>query len=243
MAAEQVGPRGGIVLLRNTVGGQAFCTAHKSQTVYHGPVVYAEDPYRRLERASSDFELLLLLVFLKDAGHRAQREYRFAVWAEQEPAEDRVDLDVSPALVDAMWRPREEPEGSGFLSAGAEGWSAVEELDDRRSSRAGVRVEALPAFAGIGNPTVAPRRYDFNRLPEDLREAATAYATVEALREAVERTDAAGRATAAAAWHAEPIVRSFCSTFGDDIAGVAVNENGFVVITAERSSGCGGDLA
>ena len=48
MAAEQVGPRSRIVLLRNTVEGQVFCTAHKSQTVYHGPVVYLDAPYRRL---------------------------------------------------------------------------------------------------------------------------------------------------------------------------------------------------
>ena len=36
--AEQAGPRGQSVLLRSTVDEQAFCTAHRSQTVYHGPV-------------------------------------------------------------------------------------------------------------------------------------------------------------------------------------------------------------
>ena len=56
MAAQQAGPRGRIVLLRNTVDGRTFCTAHKSQTVYHGPVVYADDAVRRLEAASSDLE-------------------------------------------------------------------------------------------------------------------------------------------------------------------------------------------
>ena len=97
-------------------------------------------------------------------------------------------------------------------------------------------MEALPAFAGIGDPTVAPRRYDADRLPGDLREAATAPATVGALREAVERTDAPGRpAAAAAAWHAEPIVRFFRSIFGEGIAGVRVDENSFIVITAELS--------
>ena len=44
-----------------------------------------------------------------------------------------------------------------------------------------------------------------------------------------ERSDAPSRGRA----HAEPIVRFFCSTFGDGIAGVGVNEDGFVVITAE----------
>ena len=46
MVAEQVGPQGRTVLLRNTVDGEAFSTAHRSQTVYHGPVVYSDDPYR-----------------------------------------------------------------------------------------------------------------------------------------------------------------------------------------------------
>ena len=39
----------------------------------------------------------------------------------------------------------------------------------------------------------------------------------------------------AAAWHAEPIIRFVCSTFGDGIAGVRVTEDRFIVITAEFS--------
>ncbi|MCY4119984.1 MAG: hypothetical protein OXG72_03580 [Acidobacteria bacterium] len=77
MATEQAGPRGRIVLLRNTVNSRTFCMAHKSQTVYHGPVLYLEDQYQRMECASSDLELILLLVFTKHAAHRSQREYRF----------------------------------------------------------------------------------------------------------------------------------------------------------------------
>ena len=99
---------------------RTFCRAHRSQTVYHGPVVYAEDPYRRLERASSDLELLLLLVFLKDAAHRAQRDYRFAVWTDDEPAGGLVDLEIWPALLDVMQRSRPEGERSGFVSSGVE---------------------------------------------------------------------------------------------------------------------------
>ena len=147
MAAEQVGPRGGILLLRNTVDGQTFCTAHKSQTVYHGPVVYLDDPYRCLESASSGLELTLLLVFMKHAAHRGQREYRFLVWTEDVPAEDVVDLEVSPALVDAMWKPRQVPEGSGFVRASAEDYSAVEDADANDASGARARIETLPAAA------------------------------------------------------------------------------------------------
>lgn len=135
MAAEQAGPRGRTVLLKNTVDGQVFCTAHRSQTVYHGPAVYPDDPYRRLQSASSDLELLLLLVFMKHATYRGQREYRFAVWTEEEPAEDRVDLKVSSAVLDAVQRPRKAPEGSGFVSAGLEESTAIEDAEEGGGSR------------------------------------------------------------------------------------------------------------
>ena len=148
MVAEQAGPRGRIVVLRNAVEGRTFSTAHKRQTVYHGPVAYLDDPYRRLESASSELELALLLVFLKKTARRAQREYRFAVWAEDEPAEDTLDLGVSAALVDAMGKPRPEPEGSGFVPGPAEYLSRA-------------RVETLPAFVGAG--AAAARRGDAAR--------------------------------------------------------------------------------
>ena len=38
---------------------------------------------------------------------------------------------------------------------------------------------------------------------------------------------------AAAAWHAESIVRFLCSTYAGRIAGVRANQDGFMVITAE----------
>ena len=174
-------------------------------------------------------------MFLKHATYRAQREYRFAVWAEDEPKEDLVDLEGSPALLDAMQRPRKAPEGSGFVSAGLEESSAVEEAEEGGGSRTRVRVEALPAVAGYGNPTVRPWRND-ERLPHDLREKTTTYAAIEAMRGAVARSDASGqRDAAAAAWHAEPIVRFFCSAFGDGIVGVRVSEESFIVITATFS--------
>ena len=237
MVAEQAGLRGRIIVLRSAVEGRSFRTAHKSQTVYHGPVVYLDNPVRRLEGASSELELSLLLVFLKDAAHRAQREYRFAVWAEDDPVEEALDLDVSPALVDAMRKPRSQPEGSGFVRAGAAEYSAVEELEGDGSSRARARVETLPAFLGAASPTVAPRPHDAESLPGDLRETATVRAAVEALHEAVGMADAGCRKdAAAAAWHAEPVLRLLCSAFGCVIAGMRVSEEGFIVVTAEPSA-------
>ena len=238
MAAEQAGPRGRIVLLRSTVEGRTLCTAHRSQTVYHGPVVYVDDPVRCLESASSELELSLLLVFLKDAAQRAQREYRFLLWAEDEPAEDVLDLAVSPALVDAMRKLRPQPEGSGFVRPGAAEYSVVEELTGGGLSRA--RVETLPAFLGAGSPTVEPRPSDAETLPGDRRETTTVRAVVEALREAVDAADAGCRKdAAAAAWHAEPALRFLHAALGSRVAGVRVNEDGFIVVAAEFSGGAG----
>ena len=237
MVAEQARPRGRIVLLRSTVEGRTFSAVHRSQTVYHGPVAYLDDPCRRLESASSALELALVLVFVKPAAHRAQREYRFVVWAEDEPAEDVLDLDVSPALVDAMRKPRPEPEGSGFVRPGAAEYSAVE---DAAGDGSRARVETLPAFFGAGSPTVAPRSQDAERPPGDPRETAAASPAVEALREAVDRADAGSRKqAAAAAWHAEPVLRFLSAAPGCRIAGVRVNEDGFIVATAELSAAGG----
>ena len=61
-----------------------------------------------------------------------------------------------------------------------------------------------------------------------------ASATVKVLRAGVDGVAATCRQEAAAtAWHAEPIVRFFCSTFSDGLAGVGVSEDNFIVITAE----------
>ena len=105
------------------------------------------------------------------------------------------------------------------------------------SSRARARVETLPAFLGAGSPVVAPRPHDAETLPGDLREAATVRSAVETLREAVDAADAGCRKdAAAAAWHAEPVLRFLCTAFGCAIAGMRVNEDGFIVATAELSA-------
>ena len=153
------------------------------------------------------------------------------VWAEREPDEDRVDLAVSQALAEAMQRPRRQPESGGLLLPGVSESSSVEELRGP-GQPAGVRVQALPAFLEGRQPAVAPRPHDGETLPADLRETAAVRAAVEALREAVGRSDAAGRQdAAAAAWHAEPIVRLLCSFFEAGIAGVQVNDDNLIVIT------------
>ena len=91
----------------------------------------------------------------------------------------------------------------------------------------------LPVLAGPADPAVAPRRDEVGRLPGGLREGTPAHAGLDVLREAVAKSDAASRkATAAAAWHAEPIVRLICSTFSAGIVGVRVSDGSRIVITA-----------
>ena len=182
VVAEQVGPQGRTVLLRSAVGGRVLRTAHRSQTVYHGPVVYADDPYRRLESASSVLELALLRVFMKPTAHRGQREYRFALWADAQPGSDRADLKVSPALIDAMQRPAHEPERASFVPASvgepapSRKWTIPPRQEFKWSSRR--RRPSRPSTI----PTIAPPRYRAEDLPADLHETATVRAAVEALR-------------------------------------------------------------
>ena len=84
---------------------------------------------------------------------------------------------------------------------------------------------------------VAPRPRDVATPPGDPRETAAAYAAVKALREAVDAADAGCRKdAAAAAWHAEPLLRFLSAALGGRVAGVRVNENGFIVVTAELSA-------
>ncbi len=207
-----------------------FRTAHRSQTLYHGPVVYADDPCWRLESASSALEFALLRVFTKPAAHRGQREYRFAAWTHGESAPDRLDLEVSPALLDAMRRPPDQSEGGGLTSSVLGEPDPVEEVDHRSPSGVHVLVEAPLA----GYPAVVPQLHGAEGLPGDLRETAAVRAAVEALRAAVGRLDAdSSRDAAAAAWHAESVVQFFCSTYAGTIAAVRVNEDSLIVIRAE----------
>ena len=88
--------------------------------------------------------------------------------------------------------------------------------------------------ADTHRPAITPPRYGVEDLPADVRETAAAHAAVEALRVAVDLFDGeAGRDAVAAAWHAAPVVRLFCSTYGGAVTGVRVNEDRFVVLRAE----------
>ena len=100
MVASQLGPLGAEVPYTHPLSKQR--TMHPSQTVFHGPVAYVDDPYTYVEAATNPFELMLRSVFFKHARFRDQREYRFVVWTEAEPAELTIDLEVSPDMLAAL---------------------------------------------------------------------------------------------------------------------------------------------
>ena len=234
MAAEQIGPRGRTLTLRSTADGQMFGTPHRSQTVYHGPVVYADDPYRRLESASSVLEFTLLLIFMKPAAHRAQREYRFGM----DGGRAARSVGGLGSLAGAARRDAEAAEGARgqrsrvrrrgrVLGRGGSGRG-------RPVRRANAGRGAAPSSRGLRSwrrRATTPRAWQTS-----CARRRRAHAAVEALRAAVGRLDAASSsAAAAAAWHAEPVVRLFCSTYGGGIAGVRVSDDSFIVITADVS--------
>ena len=100
MVASQLGPLGAEVTYTHPLSKHR--TMHASQTVFHGPVAYVDDPYIYLEDAANPFEVMLRSVFFKHARFRDQREYRFVVWTEAEPEELTIYLDVSPDMLAAL---------------------------------------------------------------------------------------------------------------------------------------------
>ena len=103
MVAEQLGPRDKVKELDSRFGDfRRAQTGLSGQTVFHGPVIYADDPYEAITNVSSDFERLLLPFFLKRVKFQDQREYRFAVWAEEEPPEKFPILNISFAMLGSL---------------------------------------------------------------------------------------------------------------------------------------------
>ena len=114
MVAEQLGPRDKEKHLESRFGDlNNNRIGISGQTVFHGPVIYVDDPYEVITRVTSEVESLLLPFFLKRAKFRDQREYRFVIWAEEEPSEASFILDMSLAMLgslkERLVRPSRQP--------------------------------------------------------------------------------------------------------------------------------------
>ena len=109
MVAEQIGPRGkkdDAYLNGTRNGATAVRTQHKSQLVFHGPVVYADSPYETIAGEENEDMRMALMLFVKPITHAAQREYRFVVM-NGGAAEETVLLRIPGMMRDAL--PPKEP--------------------------------------------------------------------------------------------------------------------------------------
>ena len=107
MVASQLGPRGGPMTFTHGFAKQK--TIHLSQSVFHGPVAYVDNPYAYVASAANPFETMLRSAFFKHTRFRNQREYRFVVWCENEPADLIVYLAVSQDMRDSLAIADEQP--------------------------------------------------------------------------------------------------------------------------------------
>ena len=234
MVAEQLGPRGKDDEMTHTFHGEhKIRTMHKQQVVYHGPVIYSDNPYRTISNSTSDFQFLLRSIFVKDIKFRDQREYPFAILSEGEPSdeEETVDLDASPDLLGTL---REEPR-----------WSPEQVLPTIVSTEQDVstslpmtrKLTSLLDIPESSTIRYAPHTYTDDP-PDDVHEILTEYFGVRALKGAVqeainrrEKGEAQNVEIASAAWHAEPIVRHLCSAFSDPIESISIGEENLIEIT------------
>ena len=98
IVADQIGPQGD-PRGKMTHNSSGSVTYHRSQGVFHGPVVYVDDPYGYVIEATSVMDRALRAAFSKTKEYENQREYRFVIWAHQEPSESTSDLEVSPEMM------------------------------------------------------------------------------------------------------------------------------------------------
>ena len=104
MVAEQLGPKGQEGSLSNTTGGnETEKTAHKTQWVMHGPVVYVDSVYDTLDGITDGKCRIAASIFTKSREYAAQKEYRFVVLNEGAD-EETVLLQVSGMMKDALKR-------------------------------------------------------------------------------------------------------------------------------------------
>ncbi len=249
MVAERLGPQGQVTNLNHSFGEVSKSrTSHRSQVIFHGPVIYVDDPYAAIANASSKDEFLLRSVFVKGIKFQDQREYRFAIWTEEEPSAETVDIDVSFAMLGAMEDRLEgatqavpptciPPDKSADSRA-----TRIEYGDEPVTEEQGTAYSFFPGIRSGPSPldfiesnyfaSVAPFSFDTKGLPHDLREMIATYSVLVSLQFLVRCVKGERKAeAAAAAWHAEPCIRRLCSIFEEPIEDISISDSNFVVVT------------
>lgn len=216
-------------------------TSHASQMLFHGPVIYVDEVYGTISSAPSDIEKVFLSVFVKERRFAAEREYRFAVWSEDEPSPDPVILDVSLAMLASLEQRAAltaQPVSSA-VSGEAPSAPMETELESERSTALDqALLPSLLELADRPGTRVAPHPFSADDLPRDLHEVTTTYSAVKALRHAVDRLARdSGVQAASSAWHAEPCIRRLCAVFEDPIRTVRVTDDNFIAVAISFPAG------
>ena len=243
MVAEQLGPRCKEATVNSTFGNKRFESKHRNEMIVHGPVVYTANAFDLAAGAASEGERTFLPVFAQDIRYADQREYRFAIWTEEEPAQKYVDLTVSKAMFGSLKEWAGVTVGAvGSLPRETDAPPAAPRAPETRGQirdgtvRTGVQSSLFRDgsihFPHEHNPTatpVAPSTPARGEIDNAVAEATAA--AVAALRYKVEQVSGERRVrVAAAAWHAEPWIRALCSSYEDPISGIWINEDDILVV-------------
>ena len=247
MVADQCGPQGSKMTMQVRFGDLSARCRRASQTVFHGPVVYAEDPYEVVTSAQSELEKILLPMFLKASGHghADQREYRFVIWTNEEPRDPYVDLKIPSSMIGSMRERRDAPiendrpfrassSPSPCDSTGRLPGASQPAANDERDTLATVSVEegllpdVLDFLTDPATP-VAPHRGESGGVSIGAGELTKQ--VCRALRIAVEKMPGGRYVEAAsAAYHAEPLLRVLSEKFEDPVRTIAISDDNFVII-------------
>ena len=249
MVVEQLGPRGRDQISTDSYGDEVVETRSRGQLIAHGPVIYVADPFRTINSARTDAERVLLPVFVKHHRFAGQREYRFVIWADEEPSENVVDLDISCAMFGSLAeRPHELARLFDAGRVAGRDSKPTELLDvGEDTSRDSTSQEPLdstldwfwPGLLGSGDNPTTPlsRTIDPAEFAENPRAATTA-AALSALRSKVGQVRGERRWRAASsAWHAEPWISHLCKRFVDPIGGVSITDDDILVVSLKFPEG------
>ena len=215
MVARQLGPRGSSVTMTDNVTGAK--TEHPSQAVFHGPVIYVKDTYDYVAAATSPMEHILRPLFSKTTDYQDQREYRFVLWAEKEPSECFVDLEVSLGMSEATqkqvsWSNQTTTPVVARTDPPHGSTDPQSIQQENKETVAGLKQSATPVVPDRHPLPVSAERQPAVGLDEKLK----VYASIRVLRTLVDQTRNETVA-ASAAWHAEPYIRRLCAQFEDPI--------------------------
>ena len=230
MVVDQLGPRGRMANVTHSFTNDV--TQHNSQTVFHGPVAYIEDPYGYAAEPTTPLEHLLLPLFVKRPDYKHQREYRFVVWDEGESEAGTTLLDASSALLETT---RNLPSSPVPVPAAVSAPRASPPAATRPSSSTSDPPAPDPLTDTIFDMVNSPhtnhgvRTIPVEDAPADLQEKTVIYSAVETLRTIVGKADNEP-AAAAAGWHAESYIRCLCSRFQDPIGSIRLRSDNFIVI-------------